>query len=100
MALERSRRGLQLRFRPRCDPSLKSRVMAVQSSESPAGTISGLHFGSPGNLCHLDVGAAECHIVYYMGDGGGIPRVWVVVCLVVQSARDLSQHPRVSRNVN
>jgi hypothetical protein len=100
MALEKSRRGLQLRFRPRCDPSLQSRVMAVQSSGSPVGTISGLHFGSPGNLCHLDVGAAERHRVYYMGDGGGIPRVRAVVNLVVRSARGLSQHPRVFRNVN
>jgi hypothetical protein len=28
------------------------------------------------------------------------PRVRAVVCLVVQNARGLSQHPRVSRNVN
>jgi hypothetical protein len=59
MALERSQRGLQLRFRPRRDPSPQSRVRAVQSSGSPVGTISGLHFGSPENLCHLDVGVAE-----------------------------------------
>jgi len=58
------------------------------------------NFGSPGNLCHLDVGAAERRRVYYMGDGGGIPRVRAVVSLVVRSARGLSQHPRVSRNVN
>jgi hypothetical protein len=37
---------------------------------------------------------------YYMGEGGGFPRVRAVVCLVVQSARGLSQHPRVSWNVN
>jgi hypothetical protein len=73
--------------------------MAVQSSRSPAGTISGLHFGSPGNLCHLDVGAVERRRVYYMGDGGGIPRVRAVVNLVVRSARGLSQHQRVSRKV-
>jgi hypothetical protein len=46
--------------------------MAVQSSGSPVGTISGLHFGSPGNLCHLDVGAAERRRVYYREYGGGI----------------------------
>jgi len=34
------------------------------------------------------------------GEGGGFPRVRAVVSLVVQSARGLSQHPRVSRNVN
>jgi hypothetical protein len=50
MALERSRRGLQLRFRPRRDPSPQSRVMVVQSSGSPVGTISGQfrdNFGTP-----------------------------------------------------
>jgi hypothetical protein len=33
--------------------------MAIQISRSPTGTISGLHFGSPGNLCHSDVASAE-----------------------------------------
>jgi len=28
------------------------------------------------------VGAAERHKVYYMGEGGGFPRVWAVVSLV------------------
>jgi hypothetical protein len=41
MALERPRRGLQLWFRPRRDPTPQLGVMAVQSSGSPAGTISG-----------------------------------------------------------
>jgi hypothetical protein len=72
MALERSRRGLQLWFRPRCDPTPLSGVMAVQSSKSPAGTISGLHFESPGNLCHLDVASAERRREYYREYGGGI----------------------------
>jgi hypothetical protein len=72
MALERSRRGLQLWFRPRCDPTLQSGVMAVQSFGSPAGTISGLHFGSPKNLCHLDVAPMGHHRVYYREYGGGI----------------------------
>ncbi len=71
-----------------------------ESRRDKFGTISGLHFGSPGNLCHLDVGAAERRRVYYMGDGGGIPRVRAVVSLVVQSARGLSQHQRVSWKVN
>jgi hypothetical protein len=41
MALEISRQGLQLWFRPRRDPTPQSGVMAVQSSGSPAGIISG-----------------------------------------------------------
>jgi hypothetical protein len=28
---------------------------------------------------HSDVGATERHKIYYMGEGGGFPRVWVVV---------------------
>jgi hypothetical protein len=100
IALERSRRGLQLWFRPRRDPTLQSGVMAVQSSGSPAGTISGLHFGSPGNLCHSDVASTTSRREYYMGEGGGFPRVRAVVSLVCPSARSKSQHPRVSRMLN
>jgi hypothetical protein len=98
MALKRSRRGLQLWFRPRCDRTLQSGVMAVQSSKSLAGTISGLHFGSPGNLCHLDVASmASCRESW---QGGGFPRVRAMVSLMCPSARGLSQHPRVSRMLN
>jgi hypothetical protein len=61
MALKRSRRGLQLWFRPRCDRTLQLGVMAVQSLGSPAGTILGLHFESPNKMCHLDVASiASC----------------------------------------
>jgi hypothetical protein len=70
------------------------------SNQDNFGTISGLQLGSPGKKSHLDVGSAEWRREYYMGEGGGFPRVQAVVCLVVQSARGLSQHPRVSRNVN
>jgi hypothetical protein len=65
VALERSRRGLQHWFRPRRDRTLQSGVMAVQSSRSPVGIISGLHFGSPGNLCHLDVASMVSYREYY-----------------------------------
>jgi hypothetical protein len=40
-SLERSQRGLQLWFRPRCDPTMKSGVMSSQSPGTPTGTISG-----------------------------------------------------------
>jgi hypothetical protein len=43
------------------------------------GTVSGLHFGSPGKKSHLDASVAESCREYYMGEGGGFPRVWVVV---------------------
>jgi hypothetical protein len=101
MSLERSRRGLQLWFRPRYDQTCQSGVMNSQSSGTPTGIISGLQLGSPGKKCHSSASAAEWHRVYYRGEyGGDISRVRAVVCLVVQSARGLSQHPRVSQNVN
>jgi len=67
------------------------------STRDSFGTISGLQLGSPGKKSHLDVTSAERHKVYYMGEGGGFPQVRAVVCLVVRSARGLSQHPKVSR---
>ncbi len=42
----------------------------------------GLLHGSPGTKSHLDVGATERHKEYYMGEGGGFPRIWAVVSLV------------------
>jgi len=37
--------------------------------------VSGLLLGSPGTKNHLDVGAAGRHREYYMGEGGGFPRI-------------------------
>ncbi len=44
--------------------------------------ILGLPFGNPGKKNHLDVAPMERCRVYYMGEGGGFPRVRVVVSLV------------------
>ncbi len=41
-----------------------------------------LLLGSPGTKNHSDVGAAERCKEYYMGEGGGFPRVRAVVSLV------------------
>jgi hypothetical protein len=46
------------------------------------GTVSELHFGSPEKKCHLDASATEGHREYYMGEGGGFPRVRAVVSQV------------------
>ncbi len=70
------------------------------SNRDSFGTISGLQLGSPRKNSHLDVVPEMWHREYYMGEGGGFPRVRAVVCLVVQSARGLSQHPRVFPNVS
>jgi hypothetical protein len=78
--------------------------MSSQSPGTPPKTISGQfrdsNLGVPGKKSHLDVASMERCREYYMGEGGGFPRARAVVYLVVQSARGLSQHPRVSRNVN
>jgi hypothetical protein len=47
--------------------------------------ISKRPFGSPGTKCHLDVGLVKRHKVYYKGEGGDFPQVWVVVSLVSPS---------------
>jgi hypothetical protein len=43
------------------------------------GTVSGLLLVSLGTKSHLDVGAVERRREYYMGEGGGFPRVRAVV---------------------
>jgi hypothetical protein len=43
------------------------------------GTISGLLLESPGKKCHSDVTFAESYREYYMGEGGGFPRVRAMV---------------------
>jgi hypothetical protein len=45
-------------------------------------TILGLLLGSPEIKSHSDVGATERRKEYYMGEGGGFPRVRAVVSLV------------------
>jgi len=49
--------------------------MIVQSPGSPNQDNFGTSLGSPGTKSHSDVGVAERHIVYYMGEGGGFPQV-------------------------
>ncbi len=46
------------------------------------GIVSGLLLGSPGIKSHLDAGAVERRKKYYMGEGGGFPRVRAMVSLV------------------
>jgi len=105
--LESSQGSLKVCFTPHPNQNFKQRVMTSQSLGSPnwdnfgtpfwesklgqfrdsflgiqTGTISGLLFGSPGTKSHSDVGATERRREYYIGEGGGFPRVRVVVSLV------------------
>jgi hypothetical protein len=57
--------------------------------------ILGLPLGSLGTKSHLDVAPVERHKVYYKGEGGGFPQVWVVVNLVGSSCSWLILTPKV-----
>jgi len=73
--LESSWLGLQLFFRPHLNQSFAHKVMGPQSCESPNFG----NFGSPGTKWHLGASPMARHRVYYKGEGGGFPQVWVVV---------------------
>jgi hypothetical protein len=47
-------------------------------------------------MWHSDVASATSRGEYYKGEGGDFPRVRAVVSLVCPSARDKSQHQKVS----
>jgi hypothetical protein len=72
-----------------------SKIPGVQT-----GTVSRLHFGSPRKKCHSDVASAESCKEYYMGEGGGFPRVRAVVSQVSPSCPWLVPTPKVFPNVN
>ncbi len=63
-------------------------------------TVLRLLLGSPRKKSHLDVASAVRRREYYMGEGDGFPWVRAVVSLVCQSARGLSQRPRVFPDAN
>jgi hypothetical protein len=80
--LKSSQQELQLCFKPLPNWRFEKRVIASQSCRSPTRIVSGLLLGSPRTKSHSDVGAAERHKEYYMGEGGGFPRVLAVVSLM------------------
>jgi hypothetical protein len=60
----------------------------LQSPKVPrvqTGTVSRLHFGSPGKKSHSDATPVGEHMVYYREYGVGISRARAVVCLVSPS---------------
>jgi hypothetical protein len=71
------------------------KVLGVQ-----IGTISRLLLGNPGTKNHSDVGAVGKRREYYMGEGGGFPRVQAVVSQVSKCCPWLVPTPRVISNVN
>ncbi len=104
MSLKRSRRGLQVWFRPRHDQTLQSGVMSSQSPGTPPGTISGQfrdsNLGVPGKS---DIRAWVPQKVTEYTIGSKVvaySRVRAVVNQVSPNACGLSQHPRVFTNAN
>jgi hypothetical protein len=63
-------------------------------------TISGLLLGSLGIKSHSDVGAVERRREYYMGEGGGFPRVRAMVSLVSPELPVACPSTKVLQNVN
>jgi hypothetical protein len=61
------------------------------------GTVSGLHFGSPGKKSHLDEASTRSYREYYKGEGGGFPRVQAVVSQVNPSCLWLVPTPKGCR---
>jgi hypothetical protein len=64
------------------------------------GTVSRLLLGSPGTKSHLDPSAVEKRKEYYMGEGGGFPRVRAVVSLVNPELLVACPSTKVLQNVN
>jgi len=79
--LESSQQELQLCFRSHLDRRFEQEVMASQSCGNLTLAVLGLPFGSL-QKGHLDLGLAERHKEYYMGEGGGFPRVRAMVSLM------------------
>jgi hypothetical protein len=61
---------------------LHRKLCAFKVVGVPTVGISGLPLGSTETKNHLDVAPVVSCKVYYMGEGGGFPRVWAVVSLV------------------
>jgi hypothetical protein len=79
---------------------LHAKLWGPKVARVPTLRISSLPFGSPGTKCHLDVGLAERHRVYYKGEGGGFPKVQVVVSLVNLSLLVVRPNTKNAPNVH
>ncbi len=58
---------------------LSKELWSLKVPKVQTGIVSRLLFGSPRTKSHSDVGAAEKHRVYYMGEGDGFPQVQAVM---------------------
>jgi len=61
---------------------LNTKLQASKFVKFPILGVSGLLLESPKTKRHLGVGPMARNKVYYKGEGGGFPQVWVVVSIV------------------
>jgi hypothetical protein len=82
MVLESSRRELQDCLDLIPIKGLSKKLWMPKVPGVQLGTISRLFLRSPGKKCHSDVAPTGSYKEYYMGEGGGFPRVQTVVSQV------------------
>jgi hypothetical protein len=76
---------------------LRWELWAFKVPRVQTGTVSGLPLGSPETKNHLNTGAVKRHKEYYMGEGGGFPRIRAVLTQVSPCCPWLVLAPRCSR---
>jgi hypothetical protein len=79
---------------------LQRKLCALKVVGIPVVGISGLPIGSPETKSHLDVAPVESCKLYYMGEGGGFPRVWAVMSLMNLESPMAILTPKVFQKVN
>ncbi len=93
--LERSRQGLQLWFRPHPDQRSAQEATILQSCGIPNLDDFGTPKWESRDKSHSDTTLARRCKVYYVGEGGGFPRVWAMVILWVRGHSWLVLTPKV-----
>jgi hypothetical protein len=80
--LESYQREIQVCFRPHPNWRFDQRVMTPQSGGNPNLDSFGTPPWESWDKKPFGCGPVESYKVYYMGEGGGFPRIWAVVSLV------------------
>jgi len=83
--LEKSWQGYKFALDLILIKGLHVKLWAPKIMEVPTMGILGFPLGSPETKWHLGVGPVAKHKVYYKGEGGGFPQVWIVVSFVSSS---------------
>jgi hypothetical protein len=93
--LKNSWQGLQLCFRPHLNQRFARKIMAPQSCGSPNLGDFGTPTLESWHKKPFGCGPMERCRVYYKGEGGGFPQIWVVVSLMCSCCPWLILAPKV-----